>query len=234
MNKAVIIYSGGLDSTVLLTKCKKEFDEIVALNFNYGSKHNDKERGAARKVCKILDVKLVEVNLPFINELFKSNLLQSGGTIPEGHYEDPIMRRTVVPYRNSIMLSIAAGFAESIGAKYVAIANHAGDHEIYPDCQKEYIKAFAAGIRLGGYGEIIIHSPFVDWGKNDIVRYGVEIGAPLELSWSCYKGGEKHCGLCGTDVERIEAFKLNKIIDPVEYEIEVDWAGCKKYNNAKS
>jgi len=214
MSKAVIIYSGGLDSTVLLTKCKQGYDEVVALNFNYGSKHNKKERASAHKVCDKLGVELIEVNLPFINELFKSDLLQSGGIIPNGHYEDPTMKKTVVPYRNSIMLSIAAGFAESIGAKYVAIANHAGDHEIYPDCRRGYIKAFAAGIRLGGYGEIIIHSPFVDMTKAEIVKLGAEISAPMELSWSCYKGEERPCLSCGTCQERTISFFLNNIKDP--------------------
>jgi len=218
MSKVVVVYSGGLDSTVLLTKCIKEFDEVVALNFSYGSKHNKEEREAAHKVCSKLNIELVLVDLPFVNELFKSDLLKSGGDVPEGHYEDESMKRTVVPFRNSIMLSITAGFAESIGAKYIAIANHKGDRSIYPDCRKEYIKAFSEGIKLGGYGEIIILSPFVDKTKAEIAKLGSEIRAPMELSWSCYKGGEKHCGKCGTCQERVEAFILAGVPDPTEYD----------------
>jgi len=231
MSKVVVVYSGGLDSTVLLTKCIKEFDEVVALNFSYGSKHNKKEREAAKKVCKLLNVHLymydlsdtcvcqVPAGIEYINiSLLKSDLLKSGGDVPEGHYEDANMKRTVVPYRNSIMLSIAAGFAESIEAKYIAVANHAGDHAIYKDCRKEYIEAFAEGIKLGGYGEVIVYSPFVDMSKVEIVKLGSEINAPMELSWSCYKGGEKHCKICGTCSERVESFLLAGVPDPTEYD----------------
>jgi len=229
--KCVVVYSGGLDSTVLLTKCKGEFDEVVALNFSYGSKHNYKERKAARKVCEHLQIPLFLYDLPSTcssvstsgiliegKPFLKSDLLKSGGDVPEGHYEDVNMKRTVVPYRNSIMLSIAAGFAESIEAKYIAVANHAGDHAIYKDCRKEYIEAFAEGIKLGGYGEVIVYSPFVDMSKVEIVKLGSEINAPMELSWSCYKGGEKHCKICGTCSERVESFLLAGVPDPTEYD----------------
>lgn len=230
MNKVVVMYSGGLDSTVLLKKCTLEFDEVVALNFNYGSKHNYKERRAARKITEKLSTPYYEYYIPttcearepggytYTRNLLKSDLLESGGDIPEGHYADESMRRTVVPYRNSIMLSIAAGFAESIGVQHLVIANHAGDYFIYPDCRPEYITAMTEAIFLGGLGQVRIESPFVHMTKSDIVKLGVEIGAPVYLSWSCYKRGEKHCGLCGTCRERREAFKLSDVPDPTEYE----------------
>jgi len=221
-DKAVVIYSGGLDSTVLLTKCVQQYDKVVALNFNYGSKHNYKERVSAREVCHKFGVELVEVNLPFIEELFKSDLLKSGGDIPEGNYDEESMKSTVVPFRNGIMLSIAAGFAESRGFNLVAIANHAGDHTIYRDCRGEFIEAIHQAIVLGTEN-VGMYAPFTEITKTDIVRLGDRINAPMQLSWSCYKGGEKHCGKCGTCRERIEAFKENSLIDQVEYSIEIDW-----------
>jgi len=226
MNKAVIIYSGGLDSTVLLTKCKREFDEVVALNFNYGSKHNKKERAAAYNICNKLDVELIEVNLPFINELFKSDLLQSGGTIPEGHYEDSTMKSTVVPYRNGIMLSIAVGYAESIGAERVLLASHKGDRAQYPDCREEFTRAVSEAAQLGTYTKVKIESPFNSLTKHEIVGIGLSIDAPMELSWSCYKGKDRPCLRCGTCYERAESFYMNNIKDPALSDEE--WAEALK------
>ena len=221
-DKVVVVYSGGLDSTVLLTQCEITYDEVVALNFNYGSKHNEKERIAAYKVCLRLRVPIIRVDLPFVNEQFKSDLLVSGGDIPEGNYDEESMKSTAVPFRNGIMLSLAAGFAESKGFNLVAIANHAGDHTIYRDCREEFIVAFHTAIVMGTEN-VALYAPFTEMTKVDIVEKGIEIGAPLELTWSCYKGGDKHCGVCGTCRERISAFKENSLIDPVEYEIKVDW-----------
>lgn len=220
MSKVVVVYSGGLDSTVLLTKCKKEFDEVVALNFSYGSKHNEKEREAAEKVCNVLGIKQVQVDLPFVNELFKSDLLQSGGEIPQGHYSDDSMRSTVVPFRNGIMLSIAAGYGESIGASKVLLGSHKGDRSQYPDCREEFTKIISEAAQLGTYTKVVIESPFNNLLKSDVVRIGLEINAPLELSWSCYEGKERPCLKCGTCTERIEAFLLNNIKDPLLTEEE--------------
>lgn len=229
-SKAVIIYSGGLDSTVLLTelhpRCKKIEDEVVALNFNYGSKHNSKEREAARKVCKVLDVELVEVDLPFVGKLFKSDLLQSGGEIPEGHYEDSTMKSTVVPYRNGIMLSIAVGYAESIGARCVLLASHKGDRSQYPDCREEFTAAINEAAQLGTYTKVRIESPFNSLTKHEIVGIGLSIGAPMELSWSCYKGKDRPCLRCGTCYERTESFYMNNVKDPALSDEE--WAEALK------
>ena len=214
MDKVVIIYSGGLDSTVLLTKCKQEYDEVVALNFNYGSKHNKRERVSAHKVCDKLGVDLIEVDLPFVGKLFKSDLLQTGGEIPEGHYASDNMKSTVVPFRNGIMLSIAVGFAESIGAECVLLASHKGDRVQYPDCREEFTAAINEAAQLGTYNNIEIISPFNSLMKDEIVKMGLDINAPMELSWSCYKGKNRPCLRCGTCWERTESFYMNDVKDP--------------------
>ena len=137
---------------------------------------------------------------------------------PEGHYADPTMKKTVVPFRNGIMLSIAAGYAESLGASQVILGNHFGDHAIYPDCRKDFITPMAEAIKHGTYGEIALLSPFCEVDKTEIAKIGASLGVPFELTWSCYKGGDKHCGKCGTCVERIEAFRLAGVIDLTAYE----------------
>jgi len=210
---AIVVFSGGLDSTVLLT-FMKEKDKTTALNFNYGSKHNEKERGRAREICKVLGVDLIEVDLPFINDLFESDLLRSGKDIPEGYYTAQSMSRTVVPFRNGIMLSIAAGLAESIKAEGVYIASHQGDHPIYPDCSLEFNRAMDKAIREGTKGKVHLVAPFASMTKADIVKIGLTLKAPLDLAWSCYKGEERPCLRCGTCQERIEAFILNGVKDP--------------------
>jgi len=217
MSKVLVVYSGGLDSTVLLKKILDEHDEVVAINFNYKSKHNASERKAAEKICKKLNVVLTEVDLPFINDLFKSDLLKSGGDIPEGHYEAENMKSTVVPFRNGIMLSIAVGYAESIDANTVCLANHLGDRAIYPDCSIEFIEAMADAAFLGTYKKIKLLAPFTKIRKEEVVKLGLEINAPMEMSWSCYKGGKVHCGVCATCEERKTSFYLNGIKDPTDY-----------------
>lgn len=238
MKKVVVIHSGGLDSTVLLTKCKQEFDEVLALNFDYGSKHNWRERQAARKITELLNIPLYEYDIPttcevrgvepgeytYTDDFLKSDLLKSGGKIPESNYNKENMKSTVVPFRNGIMLSLAVGFAESRGFDLVAIANHSGDHFLYADCKPEFIESCRETIEGGTDGKVTLFAPFTEnWTKSAIVRLGVRIYAPLELTWSCYKGGEKHCGLCGTCQERISAFKVNGLVDLVKYEIDIDW-----------
>ena len=248
MNKVVVVYSGGLDSTVLLTQCKQEYDEVIALNFSYGSKHNFAEREAAMVICKRLAIPLYLYDLPALlcgeydkeglyhspGYFLSSDLLKSGGEIPEGEYGAENMKSTVVPFRNGIMLALAAGFAESRGFNIIAIANHAGDHELYSDCRPGFIKSCKEAIKRGTDKKVILQAPFTHFTKTEIVKLGFEIGAPLELTWSCYKGEEKHCGKCGTDLERISAFKENGLIDPVEYEIDIDWVGCRGLEDASS
>ncbi len=202
--------------STLLHWAAKRYD-VSALTFDYGSKHNERELHAANEIARRLHVPHSVIRLPFVNELFKSDLLKSGGEIPEGHYEDLSMRSTVVPFRNGIILSIAAGYAESIGAKAVLYAAHAGDHAIYPDCRPEFLKAMAHAASSGTYLGVEIKDPFIQKSKKEIVLAGKELGVPFEITYSCYKGGELHCGKCGTCVERKEAFELAGIPDPTKY-----------------
>lgn len=217
MEKAVVTLSGGLDSATLLYWSVKRYD-VSALTFDYGSKHNEREQTAAIELASRLQLKHTTIRLPFVNELFKSDLLKSGGDIPEGHYEDSSMRSTVVPFRNGILLSIAAGYAESVGAKTVLYAAHAGDHAVYPDCRPAFLKAMSDAARAGTYINVEIKDPFIGLHKNDIVRLGSGLGVPFGVTYSCYKGGHLHCGRCGTCVERREAFQLAGIQDPTKYE----------------
>lgn len=215
--KSVVILSGGMDSAVALaqTRTKHEPGEVVCLNFDYGSKHNERERESARQIAKYYGVELTEVSLPFVNQLFKSDLLKSGGDIPEGHYEHPSMIRTVVPFRNGIMLAIGAGYAESLGAKELVIGNHIGDHAIYPDCRQSFIHPMRAAICEGTYLEVNLLSPFVGNTKREIALNGKGLAVPFNLTYSCYNGREKHCGKCGTCSERKEALEG---FDDTEYE----------------
>jgi 7-cyano-7-deazaguanine synthase len=240
--KAVVIFSGGLDSTVLLTQAKREYEDVIALNFAYGSKHNSRERAAAHKICLKLGVTLVTYDLPTDAGFFKksvigehipfldSNLLISGGKIPNGHYAADTMKSTIVPFRNGIMLALAIGFAESSGAGKVLLASHAGDHFIYPDCRPEFTYHMSAAARCGTLKGVSIAAHFAKMTKTYIIKRGIEINAPLHLTYSCYKGKEKHCGKCGTCNERIEAFQQAGYIDPVTYAIEIDWKEAKLYN----
>ena len=212
--KALLIYSGGLDSTTLLYEYKDSI--ALAVTFDYGSKHNAREIAYARENCKRLGVKHLVMPLGFIGQYFKSDLLLSGGDIPEGSYADENMKSTVVPFRNGIMLAIAAGLAESYGLDTVMMANHGGDHAIYPDCRPEFVEGMDKAIQAGTYEGIRLVSPYCDITKRDIALRGKAIGLDYSLTYSCYKGGEKHCGKCGTCIERKEALEG---FDPTEYEI---------------
>lgn len=217
--KALVVLSGGMDSTTALAQSIARFghEEVSTLTFNYGSKHNSKENRAALHIACRYKVPNKLVHLPFINELFKSDLLQTGGAIPEGHYEQENMKKTVVPFRNGIMLSIAAGYAESIEAENLILGNHAGDHAVYPDCRDAFTDPMGLAIFHGTWKNIMLLRPFERLSKADIVRVGVNLNIPYDLTWSCYKGLDKHCGVCGTCVERLEAFDLVGEVDPVEY-----------------
>lgn len=218
--EAVVVLSGGMDSATALGWAKKHPTYRVkhALHFNYGSKHARQEGFAAAKIANFYGVPITVIPLEFIGKHFKSDLLESGGDIPEGHYEDPSMRATVVPFRNGIMLSIAAGFAESIGAEVVILGNHAGDHAVYPDCRGEFIIPMARAIAMGTYIGVKLESPFCDITKEEIVRMGAGLRVPYQHTWSCYKGGNAHCGKCGTCFERREAFQKAGVEDPTRYE----------------
>ena len=216
MKDSVLIYSGGVDSTTMLYEFRDRI--AVALSFHYGSNHNDKELAFARLHCERLGIKHIVISLDFIGKMFHSSLLEGADKIPEGNYDDENMRSTVVPFRNGIMLSVAAGLAESEGLRYVMMANHAGDHAIYPDCRPGFVKAMSEAIQNGTYEGIEIDAPYTGLKKADIARRGKNLGINYEETWSCYKGGEHHCGKCGTCQERIEAFREAGIDDKTIYD----------------
>lgn len=212
MKDIVILYSGGMDSSVALYQYAKRIQ--VAVSFDYGSKHNKREIQFAAKNCKALGIEHRVIELDLNKMGFVSSLLQSGGEIPNGHYEDETMKSTVVPFRNGIMLSIAAGIAESIDCNRILISNHSGDHAIYPDCRPDFIKSMSDAIRFGTYNNVEIFAPMTNLTKREIALLGKEINVPFEKTYSCYNGQEIHCGTCGTCVERKEALEG---FDPTEY-----------------
>jgi len=216
MKDSVLILSGGVDSTTLLYDERERI--ALAVSFDYGSKHNAREIPYAQWHCRQLGIRHTVIPLEFMTKYFKSSLLEGGADIPEGHYADENMRSTVVPFRNGIMLSVAVGIAESNGLKYVMMANHGGDHTIYPDCTPQFVDAFNLAARAGTFVRVGLRSPYTLLTKADIARRGKTLGIDYSKTWSCYKGGNAHCGKCGTCVERREAFCEAGIEDPTDYE----------------
>lgn len=217
MNKdSVIILSGGMDSVTLLHEYRERI--AVAVTFDYGSNHAQREIECARWNCNQLGIEHIVIPLAFIHDYFKSSLLQGSEAIPEGHYTAENMKSTVVPFRNGIMLAIACGIAESRELHHVMIANHSGDHAIYPDCRQGFIKDMSEAMKEGTALEVSIIAPYTNISKIDIARRGGDMGVDYSHTYSCYKGGEKHCGKCGTCIERKEAFELACVSDPTEYE----------------
>ena len=216
--KVAVLVSGGMDSVAALYEAGQKYDVVGAVSFDYGSKHNHKEIPFAAWHCQKLSIPYRVIKLDFVGQLFKSDLLQSGGAIPDGHYEEQSMKQTVVPFRNGIMLSIAGGYAESIEANGLVIAAHSGDHAIYPDCREDFMKSMGDAIRLGTYAAVEIFRPFIRNTKAEIARRGHDLGVDFSQTWSCYKGGAIHCGTCGTCVERREAFQLAGLSDPTVYQ----------------
>ena len=215
--KVVVLCSGGMDSVTALYWARREHAVLASVSFDYGSKHNPRELPFAAEHAAALGVRHEIVSLRFMDRLFASDLLASGGEIPEGHYEAANMKQTVVPFRNAIMLSIATGFAESIGAEALIIAAHGGDHAIYPDCRQEFMQAMSETMRLGTYAGVQLLRPFIAMTKGGIAAEGARLGVDFGRTWSCYKGGAVHCGKCGTCVERREAFMAAGIVDPTVY-----------------
>lgn len=195
-----------MDSVTMLYDYRDSI--AAAVTFQYGSNHNMREARCARINCERLGIEWIEIDLTFMAKHFESSLLQGADAIPEGHYEDSNMRSTVVPFRNGIMLAVAAGLAESRHLDGVMIANHSGDHAIYPDCRPEFIRSMGAAIADGTYEHLKLFAPYTSMTKGEIAVRGKEIGVDYSLTYSCYKGGEHHCGKCGTCVERAEALKF--------------------------
>lgn len=212
----LMVLSGGMDSVTMLHEYASEID--LAVNFTYGSNHNMRELECARYQADLLGIELVVIDLGFIGENFHSSLLEGADAIPEGDYDFDNMKSTVVPFRNGIMLAAAAGLAESRGLECVMIANHAGDHAIYPDCRGSFINAMARAIAEGTYEGIALKAPYTYLSKADIAARGKRLGVDYAHTYSCYKGGEQHCGRCGTCIERRQALEAAGIEDKTQYE----------------
>jgi len=225
--KAIICFSGGMDSTTLATMYLKSGYTLGLLSFDYGQRHGRKELQAARAVAdhlaglNIAPVSHQVMDLSHLGDLLTGSALTDPEfEVPDGHYTDESMRVTVVPNRNAIMANIAIAVASSAEADVIAMGMHAGDHAVYPDCRPEFVKSLRQTMThaLKGFHTPRLETPFLHKDKTFIAETGGLLHAPLHLSWSCYKGREIHCGKCGTCVERREAFELAGMTDPTEYE----------------
>ncbi len=214
---SVVLLSGGMDSVTALCHAATDGPVSAALSFDYGSKHNSRELPEAAWHAAQLGVPHVVIPLKFMAEHFASALLEGGSAIPRGHYEEDSMRQTVVPFRNGILLSVAAGFAESCGAGSLVIAAHSGDHAVYPDCRETFMEAMSEAITRGTYAGVRLTRPFIHMNKAAIAARGAALGVDFQRTWSCYVGGQIHCGECGTCVERREAFMDANLEDPTTY-----------------
>lgn len=215
---AIVLLSGGMDSVTALYHAQRQGAVLLGLSFDYGAKHHERELHFAAWHCQQLHVPHRVVKLDFFTELFTSSLLQGGAAIPDGHYAEATMKSTVVPFRNGIMLAIAAGVAENHGAGRLVIGAHNGDHAIYPDCREPFMQGMAQAVHEGTYARVQLDRPFIAMDKAGIARCGAALGIDHRHTWSCYKGAARHCGTCGTCVERREAFLQAGIHDPTDYE----------------
>ncbi|GGE47856.1 7-cyano-7-deazaguanine synthase QueC [Actibacterium pelagium] len=222
--KTIVICSGGLDSVSLAHKVADEHELVGLVSFNYGQRHS-KELDYARLCADRLGVPFHLIDMSGIGAHLTGSALTDDLDVPDGHYAEDTMKITVVPNRNAIMLTIAFGIAAAKGADAVATAVHGGDHFIYPDCRPAFTEAFEAMQKaaLDGYADISLYTPFVHVPKSDIVKAGAAHNTPFDQTWSCYKGGEVHCGRCGTCVERREAFHIAGVEDPTVYEDPDFW-----------
>lgn len=217
MQKAVVILSGGMDSTTLLYEVIENNFEVYALSFNYNQKHK-KELIQAKKTCKKLNIPHKIMDLSVLNDLAPSSLTRDDWEVPEGHYADENMKETVVPNRNMVMISLATSYAIGIDAEFLFYGAHSGDHDIYPDCRSEFVEKLKEAISVCDWSDIELQAPYLDFDKGDIAKIGKDLGVDYSLTWTCYKGKEKACGKCGACVERLEAFKFADLPDPIPYE----------------
>ena len=222
MSAILVLLSGGMDSATAVALAISQGKQVETVSFDYGQKHS-KELEAAKAIAEHYQIQASHITLDLTGAAaaFRGSALTGGGDVPEGHYEDESMKKTVVPNRNMIMLSLAAGLAVSRSVPEIMYAAHAGDHAIYPDCRPEFAAIVAAAIRIGNYEGPQLRTPFIEMSKADIAGIGNRLGVPFEKTWSCYVGGNLHCGKCGTCVERREAFELAHVPDPTMYH-EVD------------
>ena len=220
MTDALIILSGGLDSTTALAHSISKGHQPAAISFVYPSKHNAYELKAACAVVQHYGIRLFATDIGPAFAWSQSALLLSGGDIPQGHYNDESMKATVVPGRNLIMISVAASLAESQGFRFLVLGIHAGDHAIYPDCRPMFYRHARAAVRHSTDGAVDLYAPFIDQDKAAIVREGLRLKAPYELTRTCYQGQDRACGVCGSCVERREAFAENGTEDPLPYVVD--------------
>jgi len=222
----LVLLSGGVDSSTLLAESlvdpndRERVVEATAVFVNYGQRHL-REQYAADAIARYYGVKLITLDLRSFGLSVRSALTQADIPVPHGHYTEDSMAATVVPNRNATMLSAAAGVAASLGHNMVKTAVHAGDHAVYADCRPEFIDAIDAATQFGC--GVRISAPFVNISKADIVKLGAALSVPYALTWSCYEGRERHCGRCGTCVERAEAFHLAGVPDVTLYEDPHFW-----------
>lgn len=216
--KVLVLCSGGMDSVTALHWAQREHAITAVVSFDYGSKHNHRELPFAAEHTQRMGHRHEVIVLDFMEHFFSSALLKTGGEIPDGHYQAENMQQTVVPFRNAIMLSIATGLAESWGAEGLVLAAHSGDHVIYPDCREAFMRAMGEAMKVGTYAGIQLLRPFIAMTKGEIVSLGSRLGVDFVRTWSCYKGGVRQCGCCGTCIERREAFQQAGLVDPTEYE----------------
>ena len=215
--KITSVFSGGLDSTVLTYKLLAEGHSVRAVSVCYGQRHQ-RELGYAALSARKLGIPWRMIDLSVLKDVFgESSQTSDDVAVPHGHYEEEAMKLTVVPNRNMILLAVAAGWAIGQGDEAIAYAAHAGDHAIYPDCRPVFVDAMIHALRLCHYEPVELLAPFLGMTKADIVKLGADLGVPFAETWSCYEGGEIHCGQCGTCVERKEAFVLAGVVDPTEY-----------------
>lgn len=216
--KVAVLLSGGLDSTTALHWACRHHQVTAALAFDYGSNHARHELSCARWQAEHLGIPYHEIDITAISPHLHSALLSGADAIPTEDYAPENMKQTVVPFRNGIFLAMAAGIAESNGATGIVIAAHAGDHAIYPDCREDFMQAMSNAIRLGTYAQLEILRPFINHSKGEIVSLGHRLGVDFAHTYSCYRGGDLHCGRCATCRERREAFLSAHLPDPTLYE----------------
>jgi len=213
----VVIYSGGMDSFTLLHLARSRGHRVHALSFDYGQRHV-RELESARLVCESHGIPHKVIDIRAMGEVMSGSALTSGLEVPEGHYEEDSMKATVVPNRNMILLSLATGYAVTLGGGSVWYGAHGGDHAIYPDCRPDFVTKMDAVCRVANYEPVAIEAPFMSMDKGQILAEGLRLGLDYSQTWTCYNGRTRACGRCGSCVERLEAFAANGIVDPLEYE----------------
>lgn len=215
--KAILILSGGMDSTTLLYDLINQKYDVQAITFDYNQKHK-KEINCAKYICKKLNIPHKIVDVSVLNEVAPSSLTRGEWDVPEGRYDEDTMKQTVIPNRNMVLLSLATSYAIGIRVTDLFYGAHAGDHAIYPDCRSAFVNAMTQAIHLCDWHNVSLHAPYLNMTKGDIVKKGLLLGVDYAHTWTCYKGEKMACGKCGSCSERLEAFKEVGAVDPLEYE----------------